>query len=450
MWVNIEVISGKDDIIYVPKSMKKNFEYEIEINFGKLSSMAVVKTYDETVLNKGNIFEDPVEIRMSSKLASKLKVCLDVTYQIKYSYYQITIGPTIGLLLGNHDYLYNPEHMKKYSDRFGVYEKVGGLIYAFSAKAIDWNELTVFGLYYNNSKNQWQYGSFPIPSVVYRRDFHTDENVIRRLIRTTNGKVFNSWRFGKFYLYNHAKKYKELSRYLPPTELCQSYEQLKRFLDINEGIILKPVDLSRGRGICIVNSEEVGYKISDYRGSEAVQIKLGSESALKDFFENNKCFFNKYLMQKHLALAKIEGSPFDIRVVMQKEKLNQWKCSGIECRVAAQKSLITNISRGGYALTLEEALRRSFTELEEYEREKIVNYIDKLSLKLCESLDKIGKHFAEFGMDLALDEGGNPWIIEVNVFPSFKGFKVMNYDTYLGIRHTPILYAAQLAGFKIY
>ena len=130
---------------------------------------------------------------------------------------------------------------------------------------------------------------------------------------------------------------------------------------------------------------------------------------------------------------------------MQKDKNAKWVCSGIECRVANNKSLITNISRGGYALTIWEALKRAFPDNTDIRLLK--KQLDDLCQKLCLYLDETGHHFAEFGVDIAIDKYKRLWIIEVNVFPSFKGFKKMDYQTYLKIRYTPLLYAASLAGF---
>jgi hypothetical protein len=62
-------------------------------------------------------------------------------------------------------------------------------------------------------------------------------------------------------------------------------------------------------------------------------------------------------------------------------------------------------------------------------------------------MDKMGEHFAEFGMDVAFDINKNLWLIEANVFPSFKGFKVMDYNNYLNIRYTPLIYAVSLTEF---
>lgn len=446
MWVKFEVLTESDKIIYLPRKIAVSIGNELTIFFGKKSTVVSVISDASLQINEDNSFENPLKLRITSKLAYILNLPTSLTYQIKYNSHSMLIGPTIGLLLGEHNYLYCPSHMEKYSDRFGIYNKIGGLIYAFSHQAIDWENKEVYGLYYDNSVSKWQYGKFPLPSVIYRRDFHTDYRTEKRLLNAVGGKMFNSCRFSKFYLYKHAKQDRELSLHLPDTELTHNYEQIKAFIDLYDSIILKPTLLSRGRGICIISKDNTSYKVFDYRNRDIVETQLNSEEELKNFFETNKDFFNQYLIQQHLKLAKVNGGAFDIRVVMQKEKINEWKCTGIECRVAGEKILLTNISRGGYALTLDNALDGAFpNELEK--QNTIKENLNALCLKLCKSLESTGHHFAEFGMDIAVDENGSLWIIEVNVFPSFKGFKIMDYETYLEIRQTPIIYASHLAGF---
>lgn len=446
MWINIEVVSENEKVIYIPKEMAKEFNKKVKISFGSRTVTAVIEPEDDMEASGGSDFEDPLKIRLSHKLAIRLQIPRVLTYQMKYDEDNMVIGPVIGLLLGNRNYLYTPRHMEKYSDRFGIYNQVGGLIYAFSPKTIDWENSMVYGLYYNNVQSAWKFGRFPLPSVIYRRDFHSSPDIIKRLIEVTKGRMFNSWRFTKLYLYRYIKRDKELSEYLPPTELSRSYEQVKAFIDSNKGAILKPIDLSRGRGICFIKKYGNVYKISDYRYRITKEIEVTGSESLRSYFDSNKEFFNRYLIQKRLSLARINGSCFDIRVVMQKDKTLKWKCTGIECRVAAKGSLLTNISKGGYALSIDEAFREAFSEDEE-DNEKLKQQLDDLCHKLCIKLDDMNQHFAEFGLDIAVDEDKNLWIIEANVFPSFKGFKRMDYETYLNIRYTPILYASHITGF---
>jgi hypothetical protein len=441
MWTKIEVTPYKSEIIYLPVQAAIGRK-TIIIKFGNKSAVASVEHYDDLTLTEKSSYEKPGKIRVSDKLKENLLIPDMLVYQIIVTDICISIGPVIGLLLGIHTHRYNPDHMKKYSDRLGIYNKVGGLLYAFSPKSINWKSNTAYGLFYNIRSEVWEYGSFPLPEVIYRRDFHSNPKLIKKLIKLTNGKLFNSYRFTKYELYDYIRSSKELSCYLPPTQLLLNFEQVRKFIEIYPKAILKPVDLSRGRGICVIERFDTDYKISDYRYKEPIISLLHDNEALENFFSVNRHFFDKYIIQKYLSLARIGNSLFDVRVVMQKQKDKSWGCTGIECR-ASINSLLTNISRGGYALTLDEALRRSFHE----DYELIPQQINDFCLKFCVFMDTLGEHYAEFGIDIAVDTNKNIWLIEANVFPSFKGFKTTDRKTYLSIRYTPLLYALSLSQF---
>jgi glutathione synthase/RimK-type ligase-like ATP-grasp enzyme len=299
-----------------------------------------------------------------------------------------------------------------------------------------------YGLFYNIVTSEWEYGCFPLPEVIYRRDFHSNPAYIKKLMEHTGGRLFNSYRFTKMDLYNYLITDNELKKYLPPTELSLNFEQVRKFIDRYPKVILKPIDLSRGRGICIIEKIDSVYKITDYRYKFPVTSVIYDNGSLEQFFNLNQGLFNKYLIQKYLNLARIGDSLFDIRVVMQKHKGKVWSCTGIEFRVSANSHL-TNISRGGYALTLDEALRQSSIK----DCKSFSLKINEFCQKFCLHMDQVGHHFAEFGMDIAVDVDQNIWLIEANVFPSFKGFKKTDRQTYLSIRYTPLLYALSLTQF---
>ena len=442
MWVKIEVIPSDREIIYLSSSLAIDDKQSIAIIFGGKSVNSSIQYFDGQKTDESS-FEKPVKIRISDKLKDKLLIPESLVYQIKISDSCIIIGPVIGLLLGNYTNYYNPSHMKKYSDRFGIYNKVGGLIYAFSSKSINWKKHTTYGLYYNIATNSWDYGCFPLPEVIYRRDFHSNPEHIKKLDKFTGGKLFNSYRFSKYELNDYVKKNSKLNKYLPPTELSFNFEQVKKFIDCYSKVILKPTDLSRGRGICIIEKTNSIYKVTDYRYRNPEVSVFNDNESLKNFFEINKTFFKEYLIQKYLSLAKIGNSLFDIRVVMQKQKDKSWGCTGIECRVSNSDSHLTNISRGGYALSLDEALHQAFPVA----RKWLARHIKQFSQDFCLYMDASGDHFAEFGLDIAIDIYKNVWLIEANVFPSFKGFKKMDWQTYLDIRYNPFLYALSLTKF---
>lgn len=447
MWVKIEVIPSDHETIYLPACLQAKYKNLCSVTFGHLSVNAEVKYANDLEAQEGSTYERPVKIRLTDILREKLQIPDVLVYQCKISEPNILLGPVIGFLLGIHTHRYNAAHMTKYSDRFGIYNKVGGLIYAFSPKSINWKNNTAYGLYYNISKTQWEYGHFPLPEVIYRRDFHSSPKLIKELIKLTNGRLFNSYRYTKIELYNIVRRDPKLCKYLPPTETSRDHYQLKRFINNFGKVILKPIDLSRGRGICIIEKKDTGYRVIDYRHKSAIVSEYNDMEAFDDFLSVNRGLFCKYLIQKYLPLARIDKSPFDIRVVMHKGKDKTWGCTGIECRVSNGNSHITNISRGGYALSLGDALRKAFPTNCDYN--KLSQQIHDFCIAFCQCMDNTHEHYAELGMDVAVDVNQNLWLIEANVFPSFKGFKKMDYETYLSIRYKPLLYALSLTEFGV-
>lgn len=444
MWVKFEVISSDRTIIYLPDSLSGRIDKTISIKFGGCVCEDASILYTDVIEpSEGSSYQNPVTIMISDQLRKRLLLPESLVYRVRFSRSRISIGPVIGLLLGIHTQQYNPEHMRKYSDRFGIYDKIGGLIFAFSPKSVNWEAHTAFGLFYNIDTAEWEFGCFPLPEVIYRRDFHSNPNDIKKLSQYTGGRLFNSTRFTKMDLFRYLSQEDELRKFLPATEMSRDFEQVYKFVERYPKVILKPIDLSRGRGICVLEKLDSDYKITDYRDKYPVTTFLHGHDSLENFFDHNQDLFNKYLIQRYLNLARIDKSLFDIRVVMQKIKGNVWACTGIECRVSSDNSHITNISRGGYALTLDEALRQSFKT----DYADLPDRIGDFCQKFCCQMDKLGQHFAEFGIDIAVDINKTIWLIEANVFPSFKGFKSMDRKTYRSIRYTPLLYALSLTQF---
>jgi glutathione synthase/RimK-type ligase-like ATP-grasp enzyme len=62
----------------------------------------------------------------------------------------------------------------------------------------------------------------------------------------------------------------------------------------------------------------------------------------------------------YVALAKIDDSPFDIRVIVQRKiGSNEWNITGCYAKVAKTGFFKTNLAAGGTVLPVEEAIKRS-------------------------------------------------------------------------------------------
>ncbi|MDP4177931.1 MAG: YheC/YheD family protein [Bacillota bacterium] len=445
MWIKINIIISDKKIITIPNNNANFLNNKALLIFGKKIDYAEVVLFENiTNINK-HTFNNPINIQITSKLADSLLINENIIYKLVYNQSIIKIGPVIGFLLGNKTHLYTPEYMNKYSDRFGIYNSIGGLVYGFSPESINWNNNSTEGLFYNHETKKWVYGIFPLPEVIYRRNFHTDSNIIDMLINITNDKLFNSYRFTKYEMFTYIQKNKNLKRCLPDTALLKNFNTIHNFLVKYSKVIIKPVNLSRGIGIQVIEKINNSFTIHDYSHKVPADIYINNLNSLENYYMKNNNFFQNFLIQQCLDLAKFQSSIFDIRIVMQKDENLNWKCSGIECRIAKIPFLITNISKGGHAVSLDDVLKDAFPERTDYD--DIKKSITTLCKDLCTSLDKMGHHFAEFGIDVGIDAAGKLWLIEVNVFPSFKGFKSMNYDEYIDIRETPLKYALSLTDF---
>lgn len=433
------------DLVFLPEFLFEKTGETADIRFGGVTVRAAVRRSPASSCGDGT-FGNPASLRFSPSLCRRLALPAFCTWRIVAREHELCVGPVVGLLLGLHTERYTPAHMRKYSDRLDIYPSLGGLFCAFSPLSVNWKRRTAKGLLYNPQKKKWEYGSFPLPNAIYRRDFHTGSSFIKKLEEATGGRLFNSYRFSKYELYDALKLDRSLSRAVPPTALCEDPGQVRRFIEEQGKAILKPFDLSRGRGICVAERDGGGYLLTDYREREKKPLRFADASSLEGFFDNNPEFFNRYLIQRYLPLCRIGASLFDIRVVMQKAPDRAWRCTGIECRVSEPGSHLTNISRGGRALTLDQALCGAFGE-NDAARRSLPPRIDALCREFCLYMDTTGEHFAEFGIDVAVDTEKNVWLIEANVFPSFKGFKRTAPATYLAIRHQPLLYALSLTEF---
>ncbi|MEH7500892.1 YheC/YheD family protein [Neobacillus drentensis] len=448
VWVKFKVFQENEMTMKLPDRIAERWREQPEVvKFGINEQPCNFVIYEDAIPLRHNSYQNPADLFVSHTLVGHMHLPLDLVYQIQFSEGKAIIGPTIGLLLGEKNKVYNLQYMEKFNDRFGEYHRYGGVTIAFSARSVDWEKKIAYGMVFDPVKKNWRYYSTPIPSTIYRRNFHQKKENIKQLKKLTDNNLFNSYHFKKSDLYL-LKNNPEIKQHLPATFLLNNMDDLIDFLIENKKIILKPVSLSRGRGIFILelNNESEGFSLYDYRNMTKVQHILEDKKGLQALLKEFGIFHQEYLFQTYIPLLKVNNRSLDVRVVMQKYNKRKWQCTGIECRVAREHEDLTNIARGGEAMTLEAVIKNSTQGLT---YSQVYRNILNLCQRFCRLMDQKNEHFAEFGIDIALDDEGFPWILEANIYPSFKGFKTLDYDTYLRIRNQPMFYAVQIQGFQI-
>lgn len=209
--------------------------------------------------------------------------------------------------------------------------------------------------------------------------------------------------------------------YVPDTRLFKR-TNLVDMLKSYATVYCKPTSGSGGAGIMRVKKKGNGYLLQYGSG----QSTHGSMDSLYERM-NKRINSRSYLLQKGITLAKTNGNPFDIRVMVQKTDSGKWVSTALFTKIGRPGKVATNYNQGGrigyFAPTMAGAgfgsarIKSKETELK------------RLGRQVGRAFDRHGKGFRELGLDIALEDGGRAWILEVNTSPQFYPLKRMKNKT---------------------
>ncbi len=213
--------------------------------------------------------------------------------------------------------------------------------------------------------------------------------------------------------HEYLKSHKILRDHLPPTKIL-SFEHLDSFTRLYGKVIIKPIYGSKGRRITIIEKNQANYLVCqtpskkyDYTNSGLTKKEtFVPHSQIKQFY--NETFRNpkSFLVQQWIEFRELNGRPYDIRAVVQKNGKNKWQLTSRVARVANKKGQITNLNQGGEKVSLSEL------KINKYHRD-----IRKFCLEIAKSLEKHYSWTAEMGIDLSIDNSNKLWYIETNFCP---------------------------------
>ncbi|WP_051314754.1 YheC/YheD family protein [Alteribacter aurantiacus] len=208
--------------------------------------------------------------------------------------------------------------------------------------------------------------------------------------------------------YELLKQHPQLAPYLPHTQVL-NYKSYRRLLKSYSIVVIKPTKGRRGNGVLKVSSlPEGGYEIHVGQSTTVKEGLRQSYDYLVDHVLKDK---KVYIVQQYIHLQKINGSPFDVRVMVQrKKKSSKWVVTGIAVKVAAKKYFITNVASD--VLSLEDAYVK--LNVSTKNRLLIQHLMSQISLTTASYLRPHYPKRRRLGLDIGIDEKGNLWIIEVN------------------------------------
>ncbi len=374
-------------------------------------------------------------IYISKNIADTLKIIDSVKYQIYIEDSDLIIGPVIGFIVTPQTLKYSKRYFKKYIDRLMKYDNYKGLFVFYSLCNTNLDTNTVYGLYYDNDSDDFIYKKLPLPKYNYRRNFKDSKKLISKLedhsaIIYNNNKIIKQ----EFYDYMSTTKLRE---HIPFTYRVKYIKCILELVNKHTNIILKPKDLSRGRGIAII--KKAGNKYQIYRYPD-VRFYTYTELDLLEMLSEYE--LSNYLVQEYLELNNYKGYIYDIRVVVQLAN-NNYKITGIETRVS-RNNTITNVSGGATVISYRDALK----DLSKEDTLIVARKIKDVCIRTAEILNK-NNNIIELGIDVALTTDLSIYLLEANIYPSFKGFISLNDNVYQKIRFNPIKELIRMEGLEV-
>ncbi len=198
-----------------------------------------------------------------------------------------------------------------------------------------------------------------------------------------------------------------VARHIPDTRIY-SVGDLSSMLSTYNKVVLKPVVGTGGSGLIMITRCD-GHYVMRYRQSIRRFVKFDALVAALRRIRGKR----RYLIQRGISLATINGRPIDYRVKMVREKKG-WVTTAMVGRLARPGLFVTNLCKGGTLLTSAQGIRLSLSASSVKGKKREMRNLTRLCIAM---LERTFPGVGQFGFDYGIDHSGMIWIFEVNTRP---------------------------------
>jgi hypothetical protein len=340
--------------------------------------------------------------------------------------------PLLGILTDFNHALNPPFMEEKFFKILSLYGHANGLnVIVFSPRFINWKNRVVFGYRYHPQRQKWEAGRYPIPSIIYDRLFYSDWKhvneiapVLRRLRSDPSITWLNRGLPGKWKVYMMLKQYPHITPFLPDTILFGPGAAWKEKLLQEGALFLKPSTGSQGKGVLKIS---LGKKKLTIVARNPLHPKEANRLFVKSFSSSADCQdwlqkyigTRRYIVQPYLPLRTPEGTPFDMRILVQKNGQGKWDITGRAIRLGPINALTANLHGGGRAVDATLFLREHYPPVK---LQEINHHLAHLTASIPQVLEKKHGPLCELGIDIGIEPQGKVWLLEVNSKPGRRSF----------------------------
>lgn len=329
----------------------------------------------------------------------------------------LTIDDDLQLFRGNR---------QNFADLLQTGEEQGFLTYVVTVRNLKLTAPRVLGFTYNAPKDLWLKSWFPRPTLVYNRIPQREDErlpwVRKKLAKIANQPdmaFFNRRFFNKWSLFKWLSAYKTTREFVPETKRLTEQSVLAGMLRRHPLVYLKPVMGKAGVGIMTVKispQKNLPYRlqVQDEKGSSTYHCSTLSRLWLR-VRANAKNQSEPYIAQQGISLAKVNGRPFDLRALVQKNADGLWELTGIGARMAGSSSITTHVPRGG---SIEDPERLLAAVFGPEKAQQVFSKVRQTVIVLASRIERSARsRLFEMSMDLGIDEEGHMWFFEANSKP---------------------------------
>ncbi|KAF0817971.1 MULTISPECIES: YheC/YheD family endospore coat-associated protein [unclassified Cytobacillus] len=299
---------------------------------------------------------------------------------------------------------------------------------------------------FNPSSREWEPAEFTVPEILYDRCFYGNDSHSKQCISIVNWlKARNDIQFLGYGLPNKLELYEILSRsnispYLLKTDRFTGADSFLNSLIPDQPCILKPASGSQGQGIYYI--EKTGKIILVKTDKRNGQVTRSFETEKKAAGWLNKLTADRqYLIQPYVNLSNNDGQPFDIRILLQKNRIGAWKEMGRGIRTGREGGIVSNLSAGGSNISFEDWIAQYPSSLKSFLSDELNDITDTLPAVLERKLPPL----FEMGIDIGVETNGSIWILDINSKPGRKTILNSQPEMKEELYTAPLLYAKFLA-----
>ncbi|SCW79175.1 YheC/D like ATP-grasp [Paenibacillus tianmuensis] len=230
--------------------------------------------------------------------------------------------------------------------------------------------------------------------------------------------VYANTKWGK---YSYLKTDVRWKPYLPQTQRA-SRATVRSMLKRWGAVYLKPNNGTGGYGIMKITRAgnrrytlRSGYATRTFQSFGSLYSAVSRQMARRGF-----------LVQKAIPLLHYKKRPFDLRVMVQRNRQKGWDATGMVGRLARPRKIVTNYHNGGTPMSVDKLLS---PHMHGKRRTGYVRELKNLGRGISEYMSAKYPKFHALGIDIAIDTKMKPWILEVNTKPDKSIFNALKNKT---------------------